>query len=388
MADPVSLDAHGGEALPAAAAPASLFAAVKAWIGGELPRHAARYLGEDEARVLTAMDLLILASLRQLAARSATTEGAARLFGDLGSKRLDVELSAALDRLLVDEPGGLAGQPFPGEEITARHFGRSIGSVVLAVASTTGLEVEEVRQLLVLTTPHVLAALRDYMNAGSLDANALRQRLANEYPKGRWTRRLHRVFSAAAEGTSGASPARSTGRSVRRDRRALALVAVVAVVVALAWPSVDDPAGAPDGAESAAALRHAQPEGGPAPLASHGAAVSGLVEFLSSDAVEAEFVFGLDEVEFEPASATLKSTSNAQLKEIATALAAFPRSRITLEAHADGETEDERELAERRAVAVRAALAVFGVPLSRTNHAGVGDTNRSGHRVEARVTRR
>jgi outer membrane protein OmpA-like peptidoglycan-associated protein len=93
-------------------------------------------------------------------------------------------------------------------------------------------------------------------------------------------------------------------------------------------------------------------------------------------------------VEFEPDSATPKSTSNAQLKEIASALAAFPKARITLEAHADGETEDERELAERRAVAVRAALAVFGVPLSRTNHAGVGDTNRSSYRVEARVTRR
>ena len=375
MADPVSLEAHGGEPpVAAAVAPASLFAAVKASIGSELPRHAARHLGQDEARVLTAMDLLILASLRRLARRSATTEGAARLFGDLASKRLDTELSAALDRLLADLPDQRDEQPAPGERTTERHFGRSTGSVARAVASTTGLGVEAVRQLLVLTTPHVLAALRDYMRAGSLDAKVLRQRLADEYPTVR-RRLLRRAFAAGV---------------VRRDRLALgALVVALAAAIALAWRSAEGPSGALESAESARALRHAGSEGGAAPRASRSPGVSALVEFLSSDAAQVEYVFVLDGVEFEPASATLKSTSNAQLKEVAAALAAFPEARITLEAHADGDTEEERALAEQRAVAVRAALAVFGVPLSRTNHAGVGDTDRpGGHRVEARVTRR
>ena len=182
MADPVSLNAQAGEpSVAAAVAPASLFAAVKMSIGSELPRHAARYLGEDEARVLTALDLLVLATLRRFAQRIATTDGAARLFADLASKRLDTEVSAAFERLLVDDPGEQSERPIPGEAVTARHFGRSTGSVVRAVASATGLGVEAVRRLLVLTTPHVLVALRDYMRAGSLDAESLRQRLANEH---------------------------------------------------------------------------------------------------------------------------------------------------------------------------------------------------------------
>jgi outer membrane protein OmpA-like peptidoglycan-associated protein len=377
MADPVSLDAHGGEpAVAAAAAPASLFAAVKVSIGSELPRHAARYLGEDEARVLTALDLLVLATLRRLAQRISTTDGAARLFADLASKRLDTELSAALDRLLVDDPGERDERPIPGEAVTARQFGRSTGSVVRAVAATTGLGVEAVRRLLVLTTPQVLVALRNYMRAGSLDAESLRQRLANEHPTVRW--RLLRRALAAGE--------------VRRDRRALALGALVvalAAAIALAWRSAVGPNGALEGAAGSGALRHLMPENGASPRASPSAGVSALVEFLSSDAAQVEYVFVLDGVQFEPGSATLKSSSNAQLREVAAALTAYPKARITLEAHAEGSTEEERALAEQRAVAVRAALAVFGVPLARTNHAGVGDTDRAGgHRVEARVTRR
>ena len=377
MADPVSLDAHGGEPpVAAAVAPASLFAAVKVSIGSELPRHAARYLGEDEARVLTALDLLVLATLRRLAQQSATTDGAARLFADLASKRLDTEVSAALDRLLVDEPGERGERPIPGEAVTARHFGRSTGSVVRAVASTTGLGVEAVKRLLVLTTPHVLVALRNYMRAGSLDAKTLRQRLANEHPTVRW-RLPRRQFAAGG---------------ARRARRALALGALVvalAAAIALAWRSAVGPTGALEGAEGSAALRPAVPENGAPPRASPSAGVRALVEFLSSGAAQEEYVFVLDGVQFEPASATLKSTSNAQLRAVAAALAAYPEARIMLEAHAEGDTEEERALAEQRAVAVRAALAVFGVPLARTNHAGVGDTDRpGGHRVEARVTRR
>lgn len=373
MADPVSLDAHGGEPpVAAAVAPASLFAAVKVSIGSEIPRHAARYLGEDEARVLTALDLLVLATLRRLAQQSATTDGAARLFADLASKRLDSEVSAALDRLLVDEPGERGERPIPGEAVTARYFGRSAGSVVRAVASTTGLGVEAVTRLLVLTTPHVLVALRNYMKAGSLDAKTLRQRLANEHPTVRW-RLLRRPFAG-------------------RDHRALApgaLVVALAAAIALAWRSAVGPTGALEGAEGSAALRHPVPANGAPPRASPSAGVRALVEFLSSDAAQEEYVFVLDGVQFEPASATLKSTSNAQLRAVAAALAAYPEARITLEAHAEGDTEEEHALAEHRAVAVRAALAVFGVPLARTNHAGVGDTDRpGGHRVEARVTRR
>lgn len=377
MAEPLSLDARDDEPSPVAVAPASLFSAVRVSIGSELPRYAARYLGENEVSVGTAMDLLILACLRRFAFQIATTEGAARLFGDLADRRLDTQLSAALERLLADPPGERE-QPVPGERamarVTVRHFGRSARSVVRTAASATGLGVETVWRLLVLTTPHVLAALRDYMRAGSLDAKALRERLENEYPSATRQHPLRQAFAGW-----------------RPDyRRALALAALVvalAAAIALAWRSTVAPPGSPERAEGSGVPPQPRPENEAPPRAIRSAEASALIEFLSNDTAQREYVFALDGVQFEPATATLRSTSNAQLKELAATLVAFPEAKIRLEAHAAGDTEAERALAEQRAVAVRAALAVFGVALARTDHTRAGDTIGRGDRVEARVTR-
>jgi outer membrane protein OmpA-like peptidoglycan-associated protein len=93
-------------------------------------------------------------------------------------------------------------------------------------------------------------------------------------------------------------------------------------------------------------------------------------------------MFVLDGVQFEPASATLRSVSNAQLAQLARVLADFPEARLTIEAYADGAPD-----AASRALAVRAAIAALGVQPSRMRHAGVNGASRAGSRVEARVTR-
>jgi outer membrane protein OmpA-like peptidoglycan-associated protein len=360
-----SLSSPGAEFAPGTAtvAPASLFAVAKASIGGEIPRYAARYYCEDEAPVRAAFDRLIEAILSGFAARIVTTDGAARLFGDLGSRRLDEVVSASLERLGTAPSDAPGEEHAPGEHVTARQFGRSVGPMVGRVTAATGLAPRVVHALLILATPLVLAALRDYLNAGSLDAEALRQRLASEYPKvGRMRRNLLRV--------------------------APGVLVVLAAVAALAWWSTLRPDPASEKVDRAEAARLSQPEGRTPPPAARSAGVDGLVEFLSRDAAPAEYVLALDRIEFEPGSATLKSSSNRQLAQVALALGAFPDARITVRAHADGDAKEERALAEQRALAVRAALAVFGVDIGRTDHAGPGETSRPGHPVEARVTRK
>jgi outer membrane protein OmpA-like peptidoglycan-associated protein len=118
------------------------------------------------------------------------------------------------------------------------------------------------------------------------------------------------------------------------------------------------------------------------PDAGQSAGLNGLAPFLSGGEPDLEYVFVLDGVQFDPASATLRSTSNAQLAQLARVLTDFPEARLTIEAH---EVAAGAEEARARALAVRAAIAALGVQPSRMRHAGVNGASRSS--VEVRVTR-
>jgi outer membrane protein OmpA-like peptidoglycan-associated protein len=80
---------------------------------------------------------------------------------------------------------------------------------------------------------------------------------------------------------------------------------------------------------------------------------------------------------FAPASAEVRPESAPTLKEIAGMLAAHPALRLTIEGHTDdaGDAAANRALSERRAQAVRAALAAsYGVDAARLEARGLGAT--------------
>lgn len=164
---------------------------------------------------------------------------------------------------------------------------------------------------------------------------------------------------------------------------------MIAVVAALFWRSGVDPMNAGARAGGNDASRPVGFAGGPRSGATRSAGANGLRAFLSGDTSGVEYVFALDGVQFEPASATLKSGSIAQLAQLAGVLTDFPETRLVIEARADGTADaaQDQTLAERRALAVRAALAAFGVRPSRMSHAGISGANQPGPRVEARVTK-
>lgn len=390
MAETILIPSTGDlPAVPAAALRTSLFGAIKASIGPEIPQLAGRHLGLEHTRAAAALDLLALATLRRLSRRSASIEGASRLFTDLGSQHLDDELAAALDRLEAG-PRAPAGR---GRDPAVRHLQYSVRWVVYSVATATGLPAAAVRELVALATLLVLVGLRESMHAGALDAKALRQRLADEHPSGvRF--RLRTLVEACTQarsvaGRDDANGARGAKRRPLRSVAAAVLVLAVAVAAALVWRDVGDSSGAASGRAGAAEGRAERAPGSDASAAARPDAVrlDELKDFLSAGPPEGEFVFALDGVLFEPDSAMLDSSSNAQLRALAAVLARHPKSRTTLAVRAEGDDEDAMELAKNRAVAVRAALAVFGVPLSRTHHAGVGGSRSSNDRVEARVGR-
>jgi outer membrane protein OmpA-like peptidoglycan-associated protein len=363
MAEPFPLEISRHESPQSAAGEAaSLFSAVKASIGYEVPRHAARQFAVDEARARIAFDLLVLAVLRALARRSRSAEGASRIFAELGSPHLDDEVAAALGLLVDDAP--FDSRTDGATAAVHRLLGGSARGVVLEVASTTGLRLEAVSALLGVVTLLVIAGLRDYVNVGGLDANALRARLAAEYPSAPRARALR---SALSDGR----------RPAARTRRAFALAALTVALwamVAIAWRAVL----APD-----------EPLPPPGESAQHPAtspAMRELVEFVSNNGAEREFVLALDAVRFDPKSTTIDSVANAQLRAIATVLAKSPKIRTVVAVHAEGGTEEDHELAKQRAAAVRAALAVFGLPLAQSHHVAAA-AEVPGPLVEARVSK-
>ena len=382
----------------AALAPSRLSAAVKDSIGSEFARHAARLIGANEWRTQSAIDLFVRAVLHRLARRSATPDDAAQVFAELGSPRIDSDFLATMDRLLGDE-GGEPGDGVVAEREAAQGLlGQRTGSVVFDVASTSGLTVDATWQLLALTSPLVHAALRDHVRDRGLDAEALRSRLASEYPRAR-SKHRYRLRRAVGHATRQALPftrealARGAAAVARLDRRTLVrgIVAVGAVIAISLWLSAGGPttqavsAGGPTtqavSAGSGGAARLFADANGPPP-AHHSAGADALIAFLSSSESNVEYVFVLDGVQFEPTSATLRSASNPQLEELARVLADFPEARLTIKAYADGTVD-----AASRALAVRAAIAALGVQPSRMRHTGINGASEAGPRVEASVTK-
>jgi outer membrane protein OmpA-like peptidoglycan-associated protein len=368
-----------------AGAPGGVLAAVRQSIGGEFSRHAAQLIGEDPARTQTAVDLLVVAILRRLARRGTTVEGAERLFKLLGSDDIDREVLAVTSVLLGEAPGVDDGGYAAGEQAAHALVGRRTSSLAFDVASTAGLGANAVSRLLSLTAPIVLAALRDYAHAHNLCFEALRQRLEGEMLVGAFARRrtLRREVGAAIQRASHRGRSASVQAAERPARldpwellHYVIVGALVVTAVAIAWFGLAGRAQVSPGPPVAA---RANGLGAP-----WGHGVDRLRAFLAGHSSQVEFVFVLDGIRFEPLSATLKSESNAQLDQLARVLDDFPTARITIEAN---EPDADLALAERRALAVRAALAAFGIQPSRMAHAANRDGGPSGSRIEARATK-
>ncbi|NUS59890.1 MAG: OmpA family protein [Lysobacter sp.] len=87
-------------------------------------------------------------------------------------------------------------------------------------------------------------------------------------------------------------------------------------------------------------------------------------------------VFTLDGSSFGSGKSTLTSAAAANVAALGAYIAAAPTGRIRIEAHTDGQGEADanQQLSQRRANAVRDALAAAGVPKSRMQATGMGET--------------
>ena len=113
-----------------------------------------------------------------------------------------------------------------------------------------------------------------------------------------------------------------------------------------------------------------------AALARQEAALTGAGSLPASKRDARGEVFTLDGTSFGSGKSTLTAAASANVAALGAYIAAAPTGRISIEAHTDGQGEADanQQLSQRRANAVRDALANAGVPKSRMQATGVGET--------------
>lgn len=357
----------------------------------------AGFIGEDEARTEAAFALLFSAAVRRIARAAESRQATERLYARLHGQQVAVDLSVALGRLLGDREAGNRDMPEAADGAAHALYGSKAGSLVVSVGAATGVTFDSVWKLACFVTPFAYAALADYCNRNELDPAGLRRLLASERNGSRRSHRRRLGRSLRESGSRAVDAVFDSGvLAMRRTRRALGevraripeirparfalpgllvLTATVSGVMAL---NVEPPPIPTTQATRAPTLAPVTLPDGQVLQVPRDGAVSRMAAFLADAGAKGEKVFMLDGIRFDEQSATLRSASRAQLEQVAAVLAAFPGARLVIEVPAEqrGDSDKERELAEQRALAVRAVLGSFGVRPSRMAHAaGTGVEN-------------
>ena len=100
-----------------------------------------------------------------------------------------------------------------------------------------------------------------------------------------------------------------------------------------------------------------------------------LLGFIEGDrVVDKETWFNFDRLTFETGSATLKPSSQEQLKNVAEILKAYPNVAVKIGGYTDntGNAETNQKLSEERATSVRSALVDLGIAADRLEAEGYG----------------
>jgi outer membrane protein OmpA-like peptidoglycan-associated protein len=356
-------------------------------MGPDFVSRLARFVGEDAARSEDAFSLLFTAAIRRLARTAQSREATERLFARVHGQEVAVDLSETLAGLLGDP----AQWELPAAADSKAHalFGSKAGSLVLSVGTATGMAFDSVWKLACVVTPFAYAAVADHCSRNDLDAAGLRSALESTRNGSRRSHRRRvgrtlresgsRAVEAAFDGgvralkhtRAALREARARVPAMRASRFALPAVALaLAAGAALVAFDSEHPQIPTAHAESARAVASVALPDGQALQVRREGPVDRMVAFLSQES-KGEQVFMLDGIRFDGQSATLRSASRAQLEQVAMVLAAFPAARVDIQAPAEplGNPEEERGLAEQRALAVRAALGAFGVRPSRMTHA-------------------
>ena len=396
--------------------------------GGNFAALASRFLGEPESNTKSAVTSMIPALLGALVQKGSTPEGASSLLNTINSPSVNSGIVGNMSQLLGG--GGDTNRLMnTGSSLISSLLGSNAGSVSNALSSMSGLSGSSISKLLALAAPFVLGALKKIVGERGLTASSFMSLLGDQ---GRSVQnaidpRLAQAMNLRLPDVSGAAREVAAGAAAGSSKILPWLIGLLIAVPLLFWMmrscstrtaenaaeatratanatknAVDTAAqNAADAARrGAAGLRSIQLPGGGNFQIPTGGFIDSLVTFLNGNAPAGQS-FAFDSVTFESDSATLTSTSNDQLGQLAAVLKAYPTVVISVEGHTDntGDPASNKKLSEDRAAAVKDAIVGMGVPAERVTSTGWGadkpiasnDTEEGklkNRRVEISITKR
>jgi OmpA-OmpF porin, OOP family len=387
----------------------------------------ASFVGETPANTQSALGYVIPAFVGALAQKSQTTPGAADLFGILQRGGFDGATFGSLGTL-TKTASGASDALKTGAPLVSTLFGARRTGLTDWISATTGIRPQSAVSILSVVAPFVLNLVgREATATGGFNASALARLLGEQWG---FLRNLAPAGLASVLGLGGweeparayevprAEPARAYGQPVRTEpardydrpggwgwlKWALPLLVLIPLLVwAFTGLRTREPGRDVTGTFGTAGLvKHRLSCGQELDVAPNGVE-SRLVAFIDDKtrSVDKEEWLTFDRLEFETASATLRPSSQAQLRNIAEILRCYPNVNLKFGGYTDnvGDPASNQRLSQARAENTRQGIIRQGIDGSRLEAEGYGEqhpvaTNdteegrQRNRRIDVRVTRK
>lgn len=381
-------------------------------VSPELTARLASGLGEPEQNVARGLNGGMASLLMGILSKSSDSSAMQQIFSTI--------TDGANDGRVLDDPAALASGAADssvmllGRQFLTNVFGARAGAVNDAIAKASGLRIGSVSSLMQIAAPLVLGVLGRRVRDGNLNVDSFTRLLNDERqsihdaappglapvlgteqraPRGeQYEPRPRAADARAAEPERGYAREReTTGR-----RWFWPAAAVIAALVLLwgVWPrhrtnditvrdttlsvggEVAPPLVPTPTAPSATSTSITLPNGATLNLPAT-SPESRLIVFLNDSARRANDTtwFVLDRIQFDNNSARLSSSSEAQIRDLATVIKAYPTAVVRIGAFTDsvGNAAENRRLTQARADSARAALIKAGVPSKQITARGFGE---------------
>ncbi len=360
---------------------------VKGLLGSDLITKASGMLGENSAGIQQALNGIVPSIFTGVLSKAASGDGKGILAMAMDAMKHGIPEN--LGSLLSG--GGIMNK---GMEILTGLFGSKTEAVSNAIAGYAGISTKTAATLMNVAAPAALGvlgkqAVDSNLNAGGLLSflNTQKDHILNAVPAGLNLGSILGIGSLASLGSKlsgmvpnlgGASTAAVEGVKKTGSRWVLPLILLLAAI-ALIWffmnkhspqeatvaartdtvSTVTDSVMAPVMATIKVTLPN-----GVVLDAYKGGIEDQLVTFLNDSTAKAgkDVWFDFDKLNFKTASADITDSSQAQVKNIAAILKAYPKAKIKIGGYTDktGDSLTNKKLSQSRAVSVSAALKAAG----------------------------
>ncbi|MCG2576079.1 OmpA family protein [Dechloromonas sp. XY25] len=364
--------------------------------GGDALNRIASTIGESPGKIKTALTDMLPALLGGLASKAQTREGAHELLDVIHRDHLDTaQYEHVADALQA--PNALGNLMSTGGPLLDTVLPGKSGAVSNWVASHAGIAPAASKSLMSMVLPLVLGLIGRRVGgsgeSGLMNLLGKPQTFLQDAPGG-----LSGVLGLGGAAASAAGAARTAASGIGQQgqryaaswrRWLLPLVIALAVIAALLGYFSKRQATAPSAPGSVATVPAPGAAGNPGDFIER-ELPNGVKLRLPVNGVEDQLLafiedanrpisptiwFSFDRIEFDTGAATLKPSSQEQLRNIAEILKAYPQVTLKLGGYTDntGNPQQNQQLSGERATSAMNQIVAFGIDPARLSAEGYGD---------------